>query len=81
MAVVNENCFDICLKITVSTRNGRRRAKTEVQSEDACTGIDFEFENGDFIITLPLVACVRTTLRDNLSADAQLISLSLPGYF
>ena len=79
MAVINESCFDICLKITVNTRTGR--AGTEVLDDAACTGIDFEFEGGIFIITVPLVACVRTILRDDLSADAELVSLSLPGYF
>lgn len=78
MACSHKSCFDICLKIMVNTRTGR--AETEVQCDEVCPGLEFEFEDGIIIITIPLVACVETTLRDSLRADAQLVSLSLPGY-
>ena len=79
MAITNESCFDICLKITVNLRTGR--AETEVQNDDECTGFNFEYDRGLFIITLPLVACVQITLQDDLTAEAELSDLSLPGYF
>lgn len=79
VAITNESCFDICLKITVNLRTGR--AETEVQSDDECTGFNFEFDKGLFIITIPLVACIQVTLQDDLTAEAELSNLSLPGYF
>lgn len=79
MAVTNESCFDICLSITVNLFTGQ--ATTEVQSGEACSGIDIDFERGLFTITLPLVACVEITLQDDLTVDAELVDLSLPGYF
>ena len=79
LAITNESCFDICLKISINLSTGR--AETEVLSEEECTGFNFEFERGLFIITLPLVACVQTTLNDDLTTEAELSDLSLPGYF
>lgn len=79
MACTAENCFDIWLKIQINTRS--ERAVTSVKCGDACPGIEFEFENGIITIVLPLVACVETTLKDDLSAEATLENLSLPGYF
>ncbi|MCA1028138.1 hypothetical protein LCM23_18925 [Cytobacillus kochii] len=78
MACKNESCFDVCLKLVVNTNS--RRAETSVECDETCGGIEFEFENGVIQITLPLVACVETTLKDDLSASAELTSLSLPGY-
>lgn len=79
MACTAENCFDICLRILINTRN--ERAETSVECGEECPGIEFEYSNGIITIVLPLVACVETTLHDDLSARARLESLSLPGYF
>ncbi|MDQ0268584.1 hypothetical protein [Cytobacillus purgationiresistens] len=79
MSCTTQNCFDICFKVVINTNS--ERAETFVECGEECSGIEIDFKNGILTIVLPLVACIETTLNDDLTAKAKLESLSFPGYF
>ncbi|MGC4378471.1 hypothetical protein WD019_16340 [Fictibacillus sp. Mic-4] len=78
MSCTNQHCFDICFKVVIDTVNDS--VETFVDCGDQCSGIDIDFHDGIITIVLPLVACVDTTLNDDLSVSGQLVSLSFPHY-
>ncbi|MDQ0268583.1 hypothetical protein [Cytobacillus purgationiresistens] len=79
MSCSTQNCFDICFKVVINTKC--ERAETFVDCGEECSGMEIDFKNGIITIVLPLVACVETTLNDDLSVDSKLDSLSFSGYF
>lgn len=71
----NNVCFDVCLKITITTSSG---IDAVVDCGGACgTSPTIVISpSGSIVITLPLVACFSITLNDDLSVVSSLTSLS-----